>query len=248
LRIEVNKLKELMDLLKLMVPKKTALPSAKYIKVGEGKAVATDLETMVIVDLTEAQEPMLLPYFSVAEMLKYLPGNEELTIELKDKKLTLSCSGNVATYPTEAVQDFPVLPEMPARAEGDFDGDTLIAAMTAAVPYAATESNRQVLNGITIVLGKPIEVAAGDGYRMSHQTLGLLSFPLEEKAILPRESILILGHVFAKTPHPADGYRLPDTGNYCQKAGSHGSRRQEQAQAGHGQSNRGYQPGRRSTA
>jgi hypothetical protein len=34
---------------------------------------------------------------------------------------------------------------------------------------------------------------------MSHQVLGL-SFPLEEKIIVPAHSVVILGHVFAKTP------------------------------------------------
>ena len=55
------------------------------------------------------------------------------------------------------------------------------------------------LSGITIVLGNPIEVAAGDGFRMCHKALGL-SFPLEEKVIIPRQGVAILDHVFAKTP------------------------------------------------
>jgi hypothetical protein len=48
-------------------------------------------------------------------------------------------------------------------------------------------------------LGNPIEVAAGDGFRMSHQVLGL-SFPLEEKIIVPAHGVAIFDHVFAKTP------------------------------------------------
>ena len=56
-----------------------------------------------------------------------------------------------------------------------------------------------MLSGVTLVLGTPIEVAAGDGFRMSHQVLGL-SFPLEEKVIVPAQGVAILDHVFAKTP------------------------------------------------
>jgi len=95
--------------------------------------------------------------------------------------------------------DFPILPEMTARAEGLVDGDILIAAMLAALPYVATDTTRPVLSGVTLVLGNPIEVAAGDGFRMSHQVLGL-SFPLEEKIIVPAHGVAILDHVFAKTP------------------------------------------------
>ncbi len=199
MEIQVNKLRELMELFKPVVPKKSALPITAYIRLGEGKATATDLETMVIADLPEAEEPMLLPYASLAEMLKYVPGNGTIKIEVQNKKVSLVWSGGTASYPTEAIQDFPVLPEMPNKAEGMIDGDTLIAAMLAALPYVATDESRPVLSGVTLVLGSPIEVAAGDGFRMSHQVLGL-SFPLEVKIIVPAHAVRILGHVFAKTP------------------------------------------------
>jgi DNA polymerase III sliding clamp (beta) subunit (PCNA family) len=71
--------------------------------------------------------------------------------------------------------------------------------MLAALPYRATDETPPVLSGITLVLGSPLEVAAGDGFRMSHQVLGLF-FPLEEKIIVPAHSVAILGHIFAKTP------------------------------------------------
>jgi DNA polymerase III sliding clamp (beta) subunit (PCNA family) len=199
LEIQANKLRELMELLKPAVPKKSTLPITAYIRLGEGKAIATDLETMVIAYLPEAEEPMLLPFASIAEMLKYVPGNVAIKIEAQNKKVSLAWSGGTASYPTEAIQDFPLLPEMPTKAEGLIDGDTLIPAMLAALSYTATETTRPVLNGVTLVLGNPIEIASGDGFRMSHQVLGL-SFPLEEKIILPSHSVAILGHVFAKTP------------------------------------------------
>jgi len=199
MEIQVNKLRELMELFKPVVPKKSAIPITAYIRLGEGKATATDLETMVIADLPEAEEPMLLPFASLAEMLKYVPGNGTIKIEVQNKKVSLVWSGGTASYPTEAIQDFPVLPEIPTKAEGMIDGDTLIAAMLAALPYVAADQTRPVLSGITLVLGSPIEVAAGDGFRMSHQVLGL-SFPLEVKIIVPAHAVAILGHVFAKTP------------------------------------------------
>jgi len=199
MEIQVNKLRKLMELFKPVVPKKSALPITAYIRLGEGKATATDLETMVIADLPEAEEPMLLPFASLAEMLKYVPGDGTIKIEVQNKKVSLVWSGGTASYPTEAIQDFPVLPEMPTMAEGSIDGDTLIPAMLAALPYVATDESRPVLSGVTLVLGSPIEVAAGDGFRMSHQVLGL-SFPLEVKIIVPAHAVRILGHVFAKTP------------------------------------------------
>ncbi|MBI2851422.1 MAG: hypothetical protein HYX80_10385 [Chloroflexi bacterium] len=198
LEIQVNKLRELMTLMKPVIPRKSTLKVTGYIRVGDGKAVATDLETMVIYDLPQATEPMLLPYTSLADTLKYIPGNT-LKIEAQGRKLSLAWDGGTAVYPTEDVEDFPVLPELETRAEGLIDGDALVSAMQAALPYTATDSQRPVLSGVTLVLGSPIEVAAGDGFTMSHQVLGL-TFPLEEKVIVPARSVSVLGHVFDKTP------------------------------------------------
>ena len=199
MEIKVTKLKEVMDLMKPVFPKKLTVKSVACLSLGEGKAVATDLETMVIANLPEAIGPMLLPYSAIAEMLKYVPGNEILKIEQRGKTVYLVWKDGKASYPTEDYRDFPVLPEMVARAEGLIDGDVLISAMLAALPYVATDATRPVLSGITLVLGTPIEVAAGDGFRMSHQVLGL-SFPLEEKVIVPSHGVAILDHVFKKTP------------------------------------------------
>jgi len=199
LQIKITKLKEVMDLMKPVIPKKPTVKSISCLSLGNGKAVATDLETMVVANLSEAQEPMLLPYSAIAEMLKYVPGNETLKVEEKSKKIYLSWNGGNATYPTEDYRDFPVMAEMEARAESQVDGDILIAAMLAALPYTAADTARPVLSGVTLVLGTPIEVAAGDGFRMSHQVLGLF-FPLEEKIIVPARGVAILEHVFAKTP------------------------------------------------
>ncbi|MDD5513411.1 MAG: hypothetical protein PHD09_06560, partial [Candidatus Omnitrophica bacterium] len=69
--VRVSKLKEVMDLVKPAVPKNPTLKVLANLCLKDGKVVATDLETMVIVNMSEAKEPMLLPYSSVAEMLKY---------------------------------------------------------------------------------------------------------------------------------------------------------------------------------
>jgi len=199
LEIKVTKLKEVMELVKPVVPKKPSVKSIACLCLGNGKAVATDLETMVIANLPEAQDPMLLPYSSIAEMLKYVPGSDMLKVELKGKLIILSWSNGSASYPTEDFADFPIMPELTARAEGLIDGDVLIPTMIAALPYTTEDNTRPVLSGITVVLGSPIEIAAGDGFRMCHKALGL-SFPLEEKIIIPRQGVAILDHVFAKTP------------------------------------------------
>jgi len=176
LEIKVNKLKEIMELVKPVVPKKPTVKSIACLCMGSGKAVATDLETMVIANLPEAQEPMLLPYSSIAEMLKYVPGSDTLKVELKGKIVFLSWSNGSASYQTEDFADFPILPDLIARAEALIDGDILIPTMVATVPYTADDDTRPVLSGITVVLGSPYR---GRGRRR------LQDVPQGARAILP---------------------------------------------------------------
>jgi len=204
LEIRVSKLQEIMELLKPVVPKNPTLKAVVCVYLGEGKAVATDLETMIIANLPEAKEPMLLPYSAISAMLKFVPGIKLLKIELKGRAVSLSWEGGSASYPTEDVANFPIMPELATKAEGLIDGDTLLAAMQTALPYVAPPpakgaAGRPTLEGITLVLGNPTEVAAGDGFRASIQALGI-SFPLETKVILPSHSVAIMQHVFKKTP------------------------------------------------
>ena len=150
MEIRVTKLQEVIDLLKPAIAKKATLKTITYMYLGEGKAVATDLETMVIANAPEAKEPMLLPYSAVSSMLKFVPGMKMLKIELKGKAVSLSWEGGSASYPTEDVADYPIMPELAVKAEAMIDGDTLIAAMQAALPYVATDESRPVLSGITL--------------------------------------------------------------------------------------------------
>ncbi len=202
MEIQVQKMRELLELLKPVINKKSALKVGAFVCIREGNAFATDFETMVIAALPEAtdEKPMLLPLAPMLEVLKHTPGTDILRINTEGKKVKLTWTGGSASYPTEAPEEFPIPnPDIKVRAEADIDGDTLIPAMLAALPYAATEGTRPTLTGVAVTLGHPIEVASADGFRLSHQVFDL-SFPLEEKIIIPPGAVKILGHVFEKTP------------------------------------------------
>ncbi len=188
-----------MTLLKPAVPKKTNLPITHSIKLGNGEAVATDLETMIIANLSEAQDSMLIPFQTVYDLTRHLPSYEMIRLESKRNKLSVSWSDGNAIYPTDSFADFPALPAMETTAEGKLDGDVIIKAIVKALPYVSSEETRPVLTGVTIVLGNPIEVIGADGFRMSYQVFGM-NYPLEKKIVIPARSVSILEHVFAKTP------------------------------------------------
>jgi DNA polymerase III sliding clamp (beta) subunit (PCNA family) len=202
MEIKVAQLRDALELAKPAVPRKPTLEVLKNVLVRDGKMVATDLESMVIVDMPEADESFLLPYGDVLKMLKYVPGYELLQIKAEKKRLTLSWSEGEASYPAEDVEAFPPVPDFETKDEADIDGDAFIEALTSALPYVATDEKRPVLTGVTVLFGGPIEMGASDGFRMAHIVLPI-QFPAEHTTIIPAGAIKTLAHVMAKTPRPA---------------------------------------------
>ena len=201
MEIQVAQLREALGILKPAVPRKPTLDILKNVLVKEGQVVATDLASMVILSLPEADESFLLPYPDVLKMLQYVPGHEYLKMHTKRGKLTLSWSEGSATYPTQALEEFPSIPDFEVKDEADIDGDTFIPALLSALPYIATGTDRPVLNGVTVLFGSPIEVSAGDGFRMAHIVLPL-QFPGEQATVIPSGAVSTLIYVMEKTPRP----------------------------------------------
>jgi len=208
MEIQVNRFREALGMLKPVVPRKATLPILENVLVKEGQMMATDLDTMVILTLLEADESFLLPYADVLKMLQYVPGHEYLQMHAERGTLKLSWSDGSATYPTQDPEEFPSIPDFEVQVEASIDGDTFIPALQSALPYTATGSDRPVLNGVTVLFGGPIEVSAGDGFRMAHIVLPL-QFPEEHTTIIPSGSVSTLAHVWAKTPRtPPQGDAL----------------------------------------
>ncbi len=210
MEIRVEQLRNALGIVKPAVPRKTSLDILKNVLVKDGQMMATDLESMVIIDMPGADENFLFPYVEVLKMLKYVPGYEKLQMHAKRGKLTMFWSDGEATYPTQDLEEFPAIPAFEVKDEADIDGDTFIPALSSALPYAATGSDRPVLNGVTVQFGGPIEVSAGDGFRMAHIVLPI-QFPAEYTTILPAAAVTTLLHVMSKTPRtPPHGDNLTE--------------------------------------
>jgi len=85
------------------------------------------------------------------------------------------------------------------KAEGNLNGDLLVEALMAALPYCAPESTRPVLTGVTLYQGSVLQVAGADGFRLSYQSLKQ-SYPVQQTLILPANSVKILDHLWHKAP------------------------------------------------
>jgi DNA polymerase III sliding clamp (beta) subunit (PCNA family) len=202
MQVKVRRLREVLDLLKPAVPRKTALPVLVNVLLKDGKAIATDLESAVIIDLPEAQEACLLPLHGAIQLLKYIPGNEDITLERKRGWLNLTWPGGSASYESPDPKDYPPIPEFEPQVQGDLDGDAFLSALTSVVGYCSTEDSRPVLNGVTTFLGETLEFMGADGYRLAYQTLAA-AFPGKERVIIPARAIPLLEHLWRKTAKPA---------------------------------------------
>lgn len=196
----VSRLRETLKLLQPVVPKKTNLPVLNSVLFKDGKAMANNLEVTVVLDYPDAQGGMLIPHRSVQELLKFVPGNETLTVEQKGKHLKLSWDSGKSTYDVLDPQDYPEAPEVKeTKTAVTIEGDRLVPTLMAMVDYCSTEDNRPMLTGVNLSLGINTEVAAADGFRLVYETLPIAS-PMQDNMIIPASSIRILDGLWRKVP------------------------------------------------
>ena len=93
--IQVNRLREVLSLLRPVVPRSPSMKSLTHVLFKDGKAVATDLDSMVIVAVPEADQTVLFPFGAVSKMLDYVAGDELLQMQSDHDKLTLSWNGGL---------------------------------------------------------------------------------------------------------------------------------------------------------
>lgn len=197
--IQVARFREVLSLLKPVVPRKTAVPVLTNVMLKDGQAVATDLETIVKIPVPEADISCLIPYAGVTTMLQYVHGGEFLHIEPDAGTVRISWPDGSSTFNSSDPEDFPAMPEIEAVVEASLDGDILFPAMVSVLRYTAKDEARPILRGVTLAMGEPFRIAAGDGFRMAYQDLSL-SFPQDTLVILPPGSVSALHHLWVKTP------------------------------------------------
>lgn len=199
MQIRVDKLRANLALVQPVIPKKATLPIITHVLLQDGCLIATDLENTITLEVPEAREGLLLPFHSVMELLKYVPGDEMLNLDLTGKTIKLSWKGGSAAYEVKEAQDYPPVPTIDSQAEGDLNGDLFVDALLAALPYCATESTRPVLTGVTVYLDNVLQIAGADGFRLSFQSLKQ-SYPLKRTLILSANTVKILEHLWRKSP------------------------------------------------
>ena len=170
----IGRLRYVIEVLAPAVGGKT-LPILKNVVVGQGRAYAMNLETAITVEFPEAtDDPLLLPHQQLLSLLRHIPTATRLTINREGKFIKLTAGATGADFPVPGeVAEFPPLPKLQPAGEGQVDGDLFLKTATALAEYAATDT-RPILQCVCVTLGAPLEMVAGDGFRLAWQTIPLV--------------------------------------------------------------------------
>lgn len=206
MKVQIEKLRQALKLLKPAVPRKTTLPVTTHVRLGEGKVVATDLEVAVTVSgVGESQDgevAMCLPYRLLSELLASMPGHEIADITLVDKVATITAGSTTLTLNALPGEDFPPIPDFTPEHEAAVDGDALVRALSAVLPYVAGEISRPVLAAVCLTLGDNPEAVAADGFRLVWRQAPKL--PGDGNLLLPSNAVAVMDHLWKHAPKPPD--------------------------------------------
>ncbi len=111
MEILVEDLREALEMVGPVAPKKPTLPVTESVLVADGHIYATNLEVAVAVQLgLDAGEPFLLPFRTASYILKHMPGSAILTLNGTPGTVSLRAGHSSATLRTGEVDEFPPFP------------------------------------------------------------------------------------------------------------------------------------------
>ena len=203
MKVEVRRLREVMELVAPVIPREPGMAIVKHILLRDGKAIATDLQHTIIMDFPEATGELLL-HRDALDFLKFIPGDTMAEISIREndiKSILISCEGSRRSLPWADVQDFPPLPVLP-DIQWHLDGDRLQETLVMASAYAGRDQSRPVLAGITLTLEEDQSfVASGDGYRMFYREIPETS-ESTITVIIPIGTVRLLRDLWKKASRP----------------------------------------------
>ncbi|MDO8637569.1 MAG: DNA polymerase III subunit beta, partial [Dehalococcoidia bacterium] len=201
MEIQVSKLREALKLLEPVVPKKAILPVIGYVYLGNGRAMATNLEIAVKVDLPEASEKMLIPVMAALDFLETIPGHRMVTVTVKGKNVVLTSGSMEAEYTTEDPEDFPPIERGDFEHDAVLNGEALVKALVTVWDCSAKEDTRVVLHGVCLTTGDDIAAVGADGFQLAVEKIqGKL--PGDKPLIIPREAVRFIERLWSKAAAP----------------------------------------------
>ena len=182
-----------------IIPKRTSIPILTNICFTDGKIIATDLDTTLVMTV-EDKSRFTVPTRIIKSILKSKPKTLKFET-LTDNKAKINYDSKSITFNTESVEEFPAIPNGKFKTVAVWSKD-VIRNLHDQVPYCSTDEVRMQLNGIWINQNGTIESCATTG-----QILRLIkdagsdkksTLKEEFKGIIPSKAIQILSRFTLK--------------------------------------------------
>ena len=206
MQIQVQQLRDILDLVAPAVSRKTSLPATRNVLFRDGHAITHNLEVAISVPVPELkQEAFMVDHRAISETLKWVPGSHTLQINAGKGTVRLVSPGSTVTLHGGDADEFPPVPALEGP-ETAVDGDALLATLGRMRPYCSTDDTRPVLTGIHIRLGDDVEVAAADGFRLAWEATGLRLPPTGEYSHLglPAGTVKVLQTLWERAAKQPD--------------------------------------------
>lgn len=157
------------------VPRRTTLPVLNNLLLrAEGDSLslsATDLDLSITRSIdADVTSPgaLTVPAQKLLALVKELPGNEDVDLEVKGDQFTLRCGATKVKLSGLPVEEYPTFPEVDFASSWSVDGATLKAMIEKVAFAASTEENRPILNGVLWqLLDSEMRMVATDGYKLA---------------------------------------------------------------------------------
>ena len=170
-----------------LVSNQSTLPATLCVLVSGNTMTATNLEAWATCTAeVETDKPFPLPGEDVIALLTDLPSTTPISLTVQGRTLTVKTADREAVFDMPEPDGFPPAPSLDAAKTFELPAAPVMEALDQALPYAATEDSRPVLEGVCWDLAEG-RMAAADGYR-----LAVIPVPVvpahDAKLLIPRDA------------------------------------------------------------
>ena len=186
-----------------IIEKKQTLPILSNVLIERKsslvKFTTTDLEIQIstILDIyyvDNENSSATISAKKLQEILRILPDNSSISIELKENKAIITSNKSRFTLQTLPTQDYPKLNNQLDKSIGVSLSQKELKNLLLSVQYAMAQQDvRYYLNGVLIILdGNKMRAVATDGHRLAFNQIDIKGAYEKQEIILPRKAVIEL--------------------------------------------------------
>ncbi|MGB8518115.1 MAG: DNA polymerase III subunit beta [Gallionella sp.] len=183
-----------------IVERKQTLPILSNVLIekigGKLRFTATDLEiqittTGVIPNKEDNSESVTVAGKKLQEILRILPDQSEISVELKDSKALIKANKSRFSLQTLPFQDFPKLSNQIVDAKKISLSQIKLKSLLLSIQYAMAQQDvRYYLNGVLLIVdGNKLKAVGTDGHRLAYNVAEIQGNYEKQEIILPRKAV-----------------------------------------------------------